>query len=122
MHPIIAQLRKELLIPLLPPEPARAEDAGTIDREQGTNTVELGREDAQNDEREGELRQRGPDICAFEGPLSGADFDQFAWRQDDGAGAVEAEVVSISGVVLHGVSQSVRDAQQPTPCYFMCRE
>lgn len=100
LQAIIANLREELLVPLLPPEPAGGEDAGAVGGEQGADAVELGGEDAQDDEGEGELRQRGADVGAFEGALGGAHFDQLAGRQDDGAGAVVAESVSIRGVGL----------------------
>lgn len=88
------------------PEPSGEEDPGAVDREQGADAVELGREDSQNHEREGELRQRRADVCAFERSLGGAHFDQLLRRQDHGSSAVESKVVPISSVWLHAVSDA----------------
>jgi len=71
---ILVHLRKELLIALLTTVQTCKEDASTIDREERPDAVELGREDLQHDEGEGELAEGGPDVGAFEGTLGGAHF------------------------------------------------
>lgn len=95
-----------MLVPLMPPEPSGEEDTGAVDGEQGADTIELGREDSQNDESEGELRQRRADVCPFERPLGGPDFNQLLRRQDHGSSAVESKVIPISCVWLHAVSDA----------------
>ncbi len=50
MQPIIAELREELFVSLLPPEPAGAEHSSPVNREQCANAVELRREDPQYDQ------------------------------------------------------------------------
>ena len=106
-QPILPNLGKKLLIPLLPPQQARQKNAGTVDGEEGADGVELGGEDLEDDEREGELAEGGADVGAFEGALGGADFDEFFVCEDDGAGAVHAEVVGVGRVWLGDISMTL---------------
>ena len=78
-------------------EQAGEQDARAIDGEQGADGVELGREDLQHNEGKGELSQRRADVSALESPLGCADLDQFAAGQDDGAGAVQTQLVPVFG-------------------------
>jgi hypothetical protein len=74
-----------------------------------TDAVEFTSENLQDHESEAELAQGGADVGALEGTLGGADFDEFLGGEDDGAGAVEAEVVAGGGVAgLWGVGGEVR--------------
>ena len=54
-QPIVADLRKELLVPLLSSQKADEQDAGAVDGEEGADGVELCGEDLEDDEGEGEL-------------------------------------------------------------------
>lgn len=92
---IIAQLVEELFVPLLSPVRADEQDAGTIHGEQRADGVEFRGEDLEDDEREGELRQRGPDVGAFEGALGRTHFDQLVVGQVDGPRAVHAQTVLV---------------------------
>ncbi len=74
---ILPNLAKELPITLHSPESTGSQDPGPIDSEQSPNGVELRGEDLENDEGEGKLGERGADVGALEGALSGADFDEF---------------------------------------------
>ena len=76
-QPLIPHLREKLLIPLLPPIRAHEQHSRPIHGEQRADAIEFRGEDLQDDQREGELRQGSAHVCAFEGALSGADFDQF---------------------------------------------
>jgi hypothetical protein len=82
METILPNLGEELAIPLVTTEETDQEDAGGVDREQGPDAVELGGEDFQDDEREGELRQGRPDVGAFKGSLGGTHLDNLVRRQD----------------------------------------
>ncbi len=44
------------------------------------------------------MAQRSANVGPLEGALGGADFDEFLGREDNAAGAVEAEVVAGGGV------------------------
>ena len=44
------------------------------------------------------MSECGADVGAFEGALGGADFDELGRGEDDGARAVQAEVVAVGGV------------------------
>lgn len=52
---IFTHLGEELSVPLRAAEEADDEDAGTVDGEQSTDTVEFGGEDLEHDEGEGKL-------------------------------------------------------------------
>lgn len=68
MDPILPYFRKELSVSLRAAEKSDDENTRAIYREQSPNTVELGGENLEHDEGEGELRKSGSDI----GPLKGA--------------------------------------------------
>jgi hypothetical protein len=104
LQPILADFRKELLVPLLPPEHADEQNAGTVRGKQRADAVELGREDLEHDERKRELAQRRSDVGAFKGALRRADFYQFVAAEDDGLGAVLAEPVACDCVSTLEVS------------------
>jgi len=74
VSPIIVHLCKELLVALLSTVQTCKEDTGPVDSKERPNAVELGGEDLQHDEGEGELAEGGPDVGAFEGTLGGAHF------------------------------------------------
>ena len=90
MQPILANLREELLVALLPTQEAGEQHAGAVYGEEGADAVELAREDLEHDEREAELRERGAHVGAFERALEGAHFDKLVVGEDHGAGAVHA--------------------------------
>lgn len=92
---VVADFAEELAVPLLAAQQGDDQHAGAVDGEQGADAVEFRREDLEHHEGEGELRERGPDVGAFEGALQRTDFDQFGGGEDDGAGAVQAEVVLV---------------------------
>ena len=94
---VVADRREELAVALLPAQQADGQHAGAVCREQRADAVELGREDLEHDQREAELRQRGPHVRALERPLRRPHLDQLLIRQDDGARAVAAVVVSLRG-------------------------
>ncbi len=52
------------------------QDGGAVAGQQGADGVELGGEDLEHDEGEGELRECGTHIGALEGALGRADLDQ----------------------------------------------
>lgn len=51
-------------------------DARAVRGKESADGVELGGEDAQDDQREGELAERSPDVGALKGPLCGTDLDE----------------------------------------------
>lgn len=67
---------EELAISLMSPVDGCQCNARPVRGEQRSNGVELGAEDAQHDEGEGELAECSAHVGAFEGALSGADFDE----------------------------------------------
>ena len=91
---VISYLGEELLVPLLSPEQADEENSGSVDGKQCAYAVKLRREDLQNHQGKRELRQGGPHVSAFEGPLCSADLDQLLVRQHNGAGSVQSEMVA----------------------------
>lgn len=107
MKAILAHLGEELAIPLVSTVKADEENAGAVDREQGSDAVEFGGEDLEDDECKGKLRQRGSHVSTFERALGGAHFDDFVRREHDGAGA-EVIAITIAGEPLHSVSQGAR--------------
>lgn len=54
-------------------------DGGGVDGEEGADGVELGGEDLEDDEGEGELGEGGAHVGSFEGALGGADLDEPGW-------------------------------------------
>lgn len=93
-----ADLVEELAIALLATVGADEEHAGAVDGEQGADGVELGGEDLEHDEREGELRERRADVRALEGALCRAHFDQLVVGEVDRARAVQAQAELVFGV------------------------
>lgn len=83
---------------MLAAEQTSEEDAGAVDCEQSTNGVEFGGEDLEHDEGKGELADCGADIGALESSLCCANLDQLIAGEDDGAGAVQMQTVSVCGV------------------------
>lgn len=68
--------REELAVALVPPVHGDEEDGDAVDGEEGADGVELGREDLEDDEGEGELAEGGAHVGAFERALGGADLDE----------------------------------------------
>ena len=83
------------LLTLLSPEQADEEDARAVHGKQGTDGIELSREDAQHDEGEGELADGGADVGAFKRPLRCPDLHELCTRQDNGARAVSTQPVRV---------------------------
>jgi len=67
---------KELPIALEPSVDGNEHDGDAIRGEEGTDGVELGREDAEDDECERELADGRSHIRPLEGPLLGSDLDE----------------------------------------------
>lgn len=97
-------LAEKLPIALMAAQQARAQDAGAVHGEQRADAVELGREDLQHDEREGELAQRGAHVRAFERALQRPDLDELRRREDDGARPLQAQMEVVGRVVLEGLA------------------
>lgn len=104
MKAILADLREELAVTLLAAEEADDQHPGAIDGEQCSDAVELGCKDLEDDEGEGELRKRRADVGAFESPLGSAHLNDLVLGQGDGAGAVHAQAIPVSGTTLEDVS------------------
>jgi hypothetical protein len=100
VDPIFPEFSKELSIPLRATEESDKENAGAIDGKQGTDTVELGGEDLEDNQRKGELGESCPNISPFEGTLGSADLDNLVGSEDGRSGTVHAEVVSVCGTTL----------------------
>lgn len=73
---VLPNLTKELPVPLIPPIQTHQQYPNPIRREQRTYRVEFRSEDLEHHKCERELPKRGSYICAFEGPLRGAHFDE----------------------------------------------
>lgn len=67
---------EELAVALVAAVDCDEHDGGAVDGEEGSDGVELGREDLEDDEGEGELREGGAHVGALKGPLGGADLDE----------------------------------------------
>lgn len=104
MEAILPNLGEELAVTLLTAEETDQEDASRVDREQGSDAVEFGGEDLQDDESERELRQSRPDVGAFKGSLGCAHLDNLVRRQDRGTSAMQAQSIAVSGISLDQVS------------------
>lgn len=77
MDSVLPNLGKELFIALGATEETNDQDSCAVYREQRPYTIELGGEDLEDDEGEGELRQSGPDIGTFKGTLGCTHFHDF---------------------------------------------
>ena len=77
MDPILPYFGEELSVSLRTTEKSDDENTSTVYREQSTNTVELGGENLEYDEGEGELRKCGSDIGPLKGALSRAHLNHF---------------------------------------------
>lgn len=77
MDPIIPYFREELSVSLRAAEKSDNENTRTVYCEQSPNTVELGGENLEYDESEGELRKSGSDIGPLKGALGRAHLDHF---------------------------------------------
>lgn len=97
---------EELAVALVAAVDGDEHDGGAVDGEEGADGVELGREDLEDDEGEGELAQGRAHVGALKGALGCADLDEFIGGEDYGAGAVEAEVEVVFGVGLEHDGQS----------------
>src|SRR2546423_15230899 len=86
---------EELLFPLLPPICTYEQHPGTVDGKERTDAVEFACEDLKYDESEGELRERGAHVGAFEGALCGADLYELLLGEVDGAGPVKAQAILV---------------------------
>jgi hypothetical protein len=102
MQPILPNFRKELFIPLLSSHHTYPQNPRPIHRKKRADAVKLCREDLEHDERETELADCGTYVCAFEGALRGPDLDEFAGSQNDGACAVETQVIGVVRVTALG--------------------
>ena len=80
---ILAHLGEELLVALLTSKQTGEQDARSIHREQGPDAVELGREDLEHDEGEGELADGGTHVGALKRALCRANFHQLGPGQHD---------------------------------------
>lgn len=95
LNAIISQLGEELSVSLRAAEKPNNEDAGAVDGEERTDTVELGGEDLEHDEGKGELGEGSPNVGAFEGSLGSAHLDNLIRSQHRRAGTVHSQAVSI---------------------------
>jgi hypothetical protein len=77
VYPILPYFGEELLVSLRAAEESDDEDTGAVYGEQSSNTVELGGEDLEHHEGEGELGQGGSDIGTLKGPLGCAYLNDF---------------------------------------------
>lgn len=68
--------REELAVPLVATIDGDQEDGGAVYGEEGTDGVEFGCEDLEDDEGEGELAEGGAHVGAFKGPLGGPDLSE----------------------------------------------
>jgi hypothetical protein len=96
MNTIISYLREELSVSLRAAEKTDYEDTGAVYGEKGSDTVELGGEDLEHNEGEGELREGSADVSTFEGSLSSAHFNDFVCCQHCRAGSVHSQTIAIS--------------------------
>lgn len=67
---------EELLVALIAAVDGDQQHAGPVQREEGADGVEVGREDLEDDEGEAELRQRRPHVCTLKGSLRGANLNE----------------------------------------------
>lgn len=95
MDAIISHFREELSVSSRAAEKSNNEDTGTVDGEQRTDTVELGGEDLEDDERKGELGEGSSNVGTFEGSLGSPHLDNLICRQHCRAGSVHSQAVSV---------------------------
>ena len=74
---ILANLGEELAVSLLSSEETEQENACTVYGEQSADRVEFRCEDLENDQREGELAQRGSNVGTFKGSLGCSNLYEF---------------------------------------------
>jgi hypothetical protein len=86
-QPILPHLTEELPVAFVPPVHAHKQYAPSVCREEGSNAVELGREDLKHHQRKRELSQRCTDICPLKCSLCGAYLDESV--QESGVSYVE---------------------------------
>ena len=86
---------KELLVALLSSVCADEQHSRSVDSEQCSDRIELGCEDLEDYQGEGELGERCSNVGAFEGPLSGSYFDELIVREVDRASAVKTQPESV---------------------------
>ena len=67
---------EELAVALVATVDGDEEDGGAVDGEEGADGVELGGEDLEDDEGEGELAEGGAHVGALKGALRGSDLGQ----------------------------------------------
>ena len=100
MNPILPYFGKELFVTLRATEETDDQNPGAVDREQSPDTVELGGEDLEDHEREGELGESGADIGTLEGALGRAHFHNLVRGQDCGASPVHSQAITIPCTTL----------------------
>lgn len=100
MDPILPYFREELSVSLRAAEKSDDENTRAVYREQSPNTVELGGEDLEYDEGEGELRKGGSDIGPLKGALSRAHLNHFIRGQHSRAGSVHSKAITIRCTTL----------------------
>ena len=67
---------EELAVALVAAVDGDEEDGGAVDGEEGADGVELGREDLEDNEGEGELAEGGPHVGALKGALGSPDLSE----------------------------------------------
>jgi hypothetical protein len=83
---------------LLSPKQAGKQDPRPKEREQGSDGVELGREDLEHNQGKRELSDGGAHVGAFKGSLCGANLDELGAGQHDRVCAVPAQLVVVGSV------------------------
>lgn len=137
---VVGRGGEELAVALVAAVYGYEHDGGAVDGKEGADGVELGREDLEDDEGEGELAEGGAHVGALEGALGGPDLDEPAivliaegkmhkassrscrgqWvhvlfrRQHDGACPVKAKMEMVFWVWLERKSTSLLEPQTYT--------
>jgi hypothetical protein len=83
---------------LLAPKEADEEDASSKHRKEGSDRVELSREDFKHNQGKRELPNRRANVGAFKRALGCANLDELGAGQYDGVGAVSAQLVVVYGM------------------------
>lgn len=81
---------EELAMALVPTIYRHEKYSRAVNGEERPDGVEFGREDLEDDQREGELSEGRAHVSTFKGALGSADLDELWSCEDDGAGAVQA--------------------------------
>ena len=92
---VVIHLHHDCQLTLLSPEQTNKQNASAVDCEQCTDRIEFGGEDLEDHKGEGELAKCCSHICTLEGALGGSDLDKLGGCQLDGAGAVQAQRISV---------------------------